>query len=81
MSGNPDWATLLDFAQKWPTCACGNQDAAIERNFDGAPVDTVLLTLGSQFMYAIQDRRIVPAIEILQAIEKRAAELLAQQAV
>lgn len=69
---------LRDMACEWPTCACGNQCAAIPRNeYSGAPLDEKLRALGTEFYCRIVDSEWVSAKAILAEIEQRSAEILA----
>jgi hypothetical protein len=76
----PDWPTMFERALKWPTCACGNQDAEIPRFADGAPRDNELCVLGKWFMHDIAEQRADAALVTLKQIETRAAMLLEAQA-
>ena len=78
----------------WVTCACGNQCVAIPRDSAGVPVDQELRALGFDFHNAIYDWWVEllesgtskeltayykpKALELLQAVEWRAAQLLEQ---
>lgn len=65
-------------AGEWTTCACGRQDKGIPRFSDGEPMDDALVVLGLDFhLHVVRDR---PALArtTLAAIEKRAAEVLAE---
>ena len=44
---------VYDAASNWPTCACGNQCAALPRDEEGCPVDKVMEKLGGQFFWSI----------------------------
>lgn len=68
----------FDLAMNWPTCACGNQCAIIPRDRAGAPVDNSLVTDGSRFPWALDARDKVRARFYWQAIEARAAIVVAE---
>jgi len=80
----------FELADKWITCACGNQCEIIPRNEYGMPIDVDLMILGRKFNDAIRsmwdacmDRqsledRIVYAKMILLQIEVRSQELINQ---
>lgn len=62
----------------WPTCACGKQDPRIPRGLGGAPLDENLEELGVAFYQHVCAHRFFEAAETLIAIERRAAEILAE---
>lgn len=72
------WIEMEARAERWTTCACGNQCNAIPRYFDGIPRDEVLATLGGSdaFLGAIYDRDAKQAKIWLSLIEFRAAQIL-----
>tara|TARA_R110000851_G_scaffold182994_4_gene332096 strand:+ start:173 stop:541 length:369 start_codon:yes stop_codon:yes gene_type:complete len=77
-------------AEKWSSCACGNLDAHIQTDGDGAPDDAALYNLGMDFHHWVDemfDRKFMDgyvgihnefhgAAITLAAIEKRSIELL-----
>lgn len=65
-------------AGDWQTCACGEQDPRIPRGHWGGPLDDTLDELGMQFYRAVTTDSTNLATRTLLAIEKRAAEVLAQ---
>ena len=65
-------------ADAWTTCACGKQDSRIPVNARGEPVDDTLFALGERFSLAVKDDNPSLAEFNLNAIEKRAAEVLAE---
>jgi len=77
---------IMDAAEDWVTCACGNLCKDIPRDEDGAPIDKKLWNLGCDFSVAIcnlasdgvrnKSIEAARARQILQDIETRAAELL-----
>ena len=84
-----DWEGLTEWVRKhghdafvWITCACGEQDKRIPRDPDGRPKDDLLEDLGGQFYtnwLDIKDERsTAEARATLAAIERRAAEILAE---
>lgn len=69
-----DFARAMD----WVTCACGEQDPAIPRGDLNEPLDKDLFDLGDMFSTAIKNDAINHAESILQAIQARAAIVLAE---
>lgn len=65
-------------ADNWVTCACGEQDPRIERDWVDAPLDPALFTLGEDFMEAVDRDDFDGARQTLRLIEARAAELIAE---
>jgi hypothetical protein len=66
-------------AASWTTCACGKQDARIERTGKygtGPPRDNELAYYGNHFAKAVYNDDFEEATELLTAIERRSAELL-----
>lgn len=75
------WKDAEAKSGSWVTCGCGNRcDTLPRRDSVGAPVDEELYSLGLQFPRAIRDRAVERAKEILFNIEKRASQLLCEQA-
>ena len=73
-----EWWEATGFSSRWVTCACGNQCRTIPRFHSGMPIDNELSTLGCDFNDAILERNIIKARRILENIEKRSAELIAE---
>ena len=68
-------------ALSWQTCACGKLDPRIPRQTDvnnPAPLDMHLRELGQEFYCHVTDHEFLEAARTLIAIEKRAAEVLAE---
>lgn len=66
-------------AESWTTCACGNLCDAIPRDQETKkPLDKDLAGLGMNFIDAISYRDVEWAYDTLTAIERRAAEILAE---
>lgn len=81
-----DMARAIDAAARWTTCACGNlcariprrtSEAATTMGLEGAPEDDRLRFLGTMFYDAIKNANRARALELLQAVEVRAGEILA----
>lgn len=70
---------LIELAQGWVTCACGNQCAIIPRDINGQPRDENLIRLGARFFYAIEDGEWEYAKEVLEQIEARSDILIKQE--
>ena len=67
-----------DDANNWTTCACSKQDPRIPRNkFGSAPCDNTLRRIGQYFLDCVRADAYTEAAETLIAIERRAAEILA----
>jgi hypothetical protein len=66
----------LRLAERWATCAFGEQCKAIPRGKTGEPVDAILYKMGLDFMWNIRHRNWRGAILTLKSIEKRSADLL-----
>jgi hypothetical protein len=64
-------------AAEWPNCACGEQDARIERNRYGEPDDMKLWILGADFSEYVGLNDFASARQTLAKIEKRAAQIIA----
>ena len=69
-----------ELAIKWPTCACGEQDARIPRDEDGTPKDADLLWMGSTFAAQVAIGYFQDARETMARIESRAVVLLQRMA-
>lgn len=69
------WGKLFKKANRWVTCACGNQCHIIPRSI-GIPVDTKLRTLGNIFTHHINNNYKIGAKITLEQIEKRSAILI-----
>lgn len=67
----------VERAEGWVDCACGKQDPRIPRHHGLAPKDYRLATLGVHFYDAVDGNLYEEARRILLAIEKRAAEVIA----
>lgn len=78
MADEPDWDDLERRSQSWVMCACGNQCSIIARRSNGMPVDGALQSLGGAFHYEILDENAWEALGVLDRIEARSAELIAQ---
>lgn len=72
-------------SESWVSCACGELDERIprgrsfgDREIKAAPKDNILYHLGSDFMVEVCDNNFDAAESTLAAIEKRAAEILAE---
>lgn len=65
-------------SQNWITCACGNQCNIIPRSDTGEPDDEILSEQGLRFMEFVGREEYDKAIECLDIIEKRSAELIAE---
>lgn len=73
-----DWDDMYERASDWVTCACGNACAIIPRNGYGMPLDVKLNTLGYRFYNKIASLKELDALGVLDAIEKRSAEIIAE---
>lgn len=62
----------------WVTCACGEQDMRIKRDYDGRPQDPRLIILGATFCGDVSANDYDEAAITLKLIETRTAELLAE---
>lgn len=62
-------------AREWVTCATGNQCADIPRDYNGAPIDDELRSLGRQFAQAVSACDWTDALETLSRIEARSRVL------
>lgn len=67
---------MKDKASEWVTCACGNQCAALPRDADGSPQDSILYDLGINFSDQVANDNLVKAKKTLERIEKRSTKLL-----
>lgn len=65
-----------DQASHWHTCAVGQLSSRISRRIHGCPVDGVLFDLGVIFAIAFEDGEYDKAIETINEIEARVAQLL-----
>lgn len=78
------WYKMQIRSNDWVTCACGNQCEIIPRiisadtGLQTRPKDTKLTNLGLDFNDAIGSRDKVQALAILDQIEERSAELIAE---
>lgn len=72
-----EWEEAGNLASCWITCACGNQCDLIPR-LRGIPTDNDLAWFGKQFSEAVDVKNIMLAKIILQDIEQRSAELIAE---
>lgn len=70
----------LAAARSWVTCACGEQDQRIPRHYYGWPLDAELDNVGCRFSNAVDDGDFDEAASLLDAIDRRAAEVLAEVA-
>ena len=75
--GTPTEADLVD-ARSWPTCVCGEQDERIKRGLNGAPDDPLLNNRGLSFSIAISLYHWDHAEKLLDDIEVRTAEIIAE---
>lgn len=80
------------WAGEWPTCACGNQCAALPRTRGGMPIDAALMDLGLYFLRQLMamnyahkfghfldfEIRRRNALSVFRQIENRSTELLKQ---
>ena len=73
-----EWEEWKAGAERWPTCAVGNQCAVIPRRRSGEPQDVELYKLGHDFSKAIEAKQLKQAKYILQKIEARSAYLIAE---
>lgn len=87
-----DWEAVLSDAIKtshldshfknqgwiWATCACGQQDARIQRNNIGEPKDRLLFIMGNDFSQYIEEGQYQEALETFYMIQERSAEILEQ---
>ncbi len=71
-----EWHDAHHLSTCWITCACGNQCASIPRDHEGAPIDSVLKSLGNRFCEAIADRQPWKAKYCLSQIEARSTLLI-----
>ncbi|MDE2099646.1 MAG: hypothetical protein KGL39_20505 [Patescibacteria group bacterium] len=62
----------------WVTCACGEQDRGIPYCSDGTPADRIIYRQGMLFTAAVEAGDFDAVRQALAAIERRAAELLAE---
>lgn len=67
--------TVIDKAEDWPDCACGNQDRRIPRSY-GEPLDRKLSDLGVKFGDAVRHQNPSKAEKLMKQIEKRSSEIL-----
>lgn len=74
----PEWNKLGSLALDWVSCACGNMCDIIPRDSSGKPYDDRLAYLGSKFYGVVILKSKVEALHILDLIEKRSAELIAE---
>jgi hypothetical protein len=69
--------TLVEMANMWPTCACGQLCSVLPRKEPyNEPVDRTLYSLGLDFCYAIEETRWTEAMDLFHQIEARATELI-----
>jgi len=72
--------TYIDraLAERWPTCACGEQDPRIplKHDFNNQPKDQELTDYGFDFYKAVAHNRPDDATDLLDKIEIRAAQIL-----
>lgn len=73
------WEDLSEWSAGWPTCACGNQCAILERDMNGQPLDMELRNSGLNFYAAIEEGNYKDALLILDRIEARAAVLVKEE--
>lgn len=66
----------IRLASDWVTCACGEQDLRIRRDFCGAPLDLELADYGRRFGYAVANHTPNSAAILLAKIETRTAQVL-----
>ena len=66
----------IELAASWATCACGKQYKRIARHPNGEPRDLELLTMGSNFGYAVINQKLESAVKCLLSIETRVNHLL-----
>lgn len=71
-----NWDELKHKANSWVTCACGNLCDVIPRDEMGVPDDFELVSLGIDFSYEVERQDSVSALNVLNKIEKRSAELI-----
>jgi len=62
----------------WQDCACGKLDGRIPRHPNGEPMDKDLVALGVRFARYVNIDDFDATESALAAIEKRAAEILAE---
>ena len=78
------WEDMKERSLSWVTCACGNQCAIIPRDIiphnrvPSRPLDSKLYKLGDDFANAVIDEDVKGALGLLDAIELRSAELIAE---
>jgi hypothetical protein len=76
-----NWGQAMDRAQRWTTCACGNQCSIIPRDELGKPDDELLTTLGGDegFYGAIRKKNVNEAKQFLAMIEIRSSYLIQER--
>lgn len=86
-----DAEELSEKASDWQMCYCGNADARIPRDENGAPLDAKLKAAGIKFSDEVAemaqwifedemekaDKHRIAALAIIHQIEKRASEIIA----
>lgn len=70
---------LLNAAERWPTCACGQLCKSLPRGVLGAPLDDIACSLGISFLQEIHNRRWQAARDTFLLIEERTKSLLVNQ--
>lgn len=70
------YLSLRHRSSNWVTCACGQLCKYIPLRKAGGPLDLQLYHLGYQFAVDIKERYWTQALEILNLIEARTAQLL-----
>jgi hypothetical protein len=76
-SGSITHENMCKMAESWVTCACGNICTELPRLSNGAPQDDILRGLGGMFTSAVKLCNWDCARTLLDEIESRASEVLA----